>query len=414
MTETSKGRAWFVCILAVITAAIMGLNYYCVPATMGFLMDDFGIGETLGGWLFTACLIVSVVFALPGGLLVDKFGPTKIGLIGLICTTLGALIGALAPTYAVLLVSRIIQGIGPALMTICVPVLISAWFKPEKRGFLMTFFSLWIAFGIFFMFNIANVLVVPTDPSTWRAVWWFCVAITVAIGILYALFVRMPDKRADEEELAAATPSGSLFKGFLSGATWLLALTFVAFAFGVDSFTTFAPLYVTDVHGMDPATANSAASLITVGMIISGIAMAFLLGKISSLKGRLIFMLVGVILTICTYPLMYTFDVSWTIPFMIIVGLILQIFPSIAFTVGPDTAISPAHVGATMGIIALSQSLGIGGVISGAVIETSGYPSMVFVMIIVGVIELIAVILLILAMKKRGKKGTASTTATAK
>lgn len=409
--QQTKGRAWFVCSLAVITSVVMGLNYYCVPATMGFLMEDFGIGETLGGWLFTACLIVSLVFALPGGALVDKFGPTKIGIIGLCCTTVGAILGALAPSYEILLASRVIQGIGPALMTVCVPVLISAWFAPEKRGFLMTIFSLWIGLGILLVFNVSNLLVIPDEITTWRSVWWFCAAVTVAIGVIYAVFVRMPEARADANEAAESQNQGSLLKGFKSLPTWLLAIAFVGFAFGVDSFTTFAPLYMQDVLGVDPATANTDASLITVGMVFGGFVMAFIMNKVVTQKARLRFMVVGVILTVCTYPIMYSFGADSVVLTMLIIGIILQIFPAIAFTIGPETAIGPAYVGAAMGIVALSQSLGIGGVISGAVIETMGYSAMGFVLVGIGVVELLAAIGVMVTMRRRRMKEQAPTQA---
>jgi predicted MFS family arabinose efflux permease len=139
-------------------------------------------------------------------------------------------------------------------------------------------------------------------------------------------------------------------------------------------------------------------------MIIGGLIMAFLLIKINTFKARMYLTLIAVILTVCTYPLMYGFQGSWAVPFFIITGIILQAFPAITFTIAPETARGPAFVGATMGVIALSQSLGIGGVISGAVIESSGYPAMLPVMLLVGAIELVCVIALLLVLRKRSKR----------
>lgn len=398
---THKGQAWLVCIIAVLTAIVMGLNYYCVPATMAALMDDFGIGEGAAGWLYTACLIISIVFALPGGALIDRFGPKKIGLIGICLTIIGAVIGACSTSYTILLASRFVQGIGPALMTVCVPVLIAAWFPPEKRGFLSTCFSLWIGLGLLFALNVANVLSVDADPSTWRYTWWFCVGATAIMGALYAIFIRMPDVRADEDELAVQeSRKNSVLDGFKSLPTWLLALTFVAFAFGVDSFTSWAPYYAQDALGFDAATANNYSNLITFGMIAGGIIMALVLTKVVSLKSRLICMLVAVVLTVCTYPVMYTFGAGSIVPVLLLIGVVLQAFPAITFTIGPETAFSPATVGVTMGIIALSQSLGIGGVISGYVIEAAGYHAMLYLMGGIGLIELAAAVSMFFVMRK--------------
>ena len=66
--------------------------------------------------------------------IIMKFGSKKSTLLVLGCALVGAIISAFAQSYELLVVGRLIEGVGYACIGTVVPVLVSEWFPPSKRG----------------------------------------------------------------------------------------------------------------------------------------------------------------------------------------------------------------------------------------------------------------------------------------
>ena len=410
----SQGRAWLTAIVGLVTAIVLSFIYASISCSMDLLMENFDIGPAAAGWLITGCYLVSVVLALPGGVLIDKFGPLWVGLVGIAISIVGTILGCFATDYVFLMVTRVIQGVGPALVAIAVPTVISAWFSSAKRGPAMTLFSLWQSIGIFIVFAAAAYLLIPDDVTSWHNMWYLTLAGEVVVGILYALVIRMPSERQDLDEVEAEDSSetkGSMLEGFKSVATWALALAFACWAVLADTFINFTPLYCIEVLGLDSAVANADASLISIGMIVGGLVMTPILGLVKKFSQRMIFLLVGEVVLTCISFMMFGYDEAMAIPYMVATGTIMMIIPAICFTVSPDTALKPIYLGVTMGIFALAQNLGLGAAIAGTFLESFGWGNMAIFTTIVGAILIISSSIVFVTMKQRAAKAAAQPSA---
>ncbi len=84
--------------------------------------------------LSTAYLISSVVFLVPSARIADIFGRKKVFLVGIFILGLSSVLAPLSPTIDVLILCRIIEGVGVAAITSNAIALLSAVYPPERRG----------------------------------------------------------------------------------------------------------------------------------------------------------------------------------------------------------------------------------------------------------------------------------------
>ncbi|HEX7044586.1 MAG TPA: MFS transporter [Burkholderiales bacterium] len=95
-----------------------------------------GLGTTSTGvqWVVNAYLLVLVAFMLIGGALADRYGLRRVFALGTAIFGTAALGCALAPSLPLLIVARLAQGLGGALLVPASLALISAHFDARERG----------------------------------------------------------------------------------------------------------------------------------------------------------------------------------------------------------------------------------------------------------------------------------------
>src|SRR4051794_24430919 len=85
-------------------------------------------------WVVNAYMLMLAALILVGGSLGDKLGRKKIFMLGIGLFLLASLACGLAPTVAILISARVVQGIGGALMIPGSLAIISAAFGDDRRG----------------------------------------------------------------------------------------------------------------------------------------------------------------------------------------------------------------------------------------------------------------------------------------
>ena len=98
------------------------------------IIDDLGASITAVVWVTSAYLLAYAVPLLITGRLGDRFGPKNLYLTGLVIFTLSSLWCGLAGDINMLIIARVVQGLGAALMTPQTMAVITRIFAPNKRG----------------------------------------------------------------------------------------------------------------------------------------------------------------------------------------------------------------------------------------------------------------------------------------
>jgi len=95
---------------------------------------DFGADAIILNWFTNGFLLAAAIFAVPFGRVADIHGMKKIFTYGIILFTVASLLCALSPTAYTLIGSRILQGIGSAMIFVTGLAIISSVYPPHHRG----------------------------------------------------------------------------------------------------------------------------------------------------------------------------------------------------------------------------------------------------------------------------------------
>lgn len=154
------------------------------PAIMTGLQAD--INEVI--WVTSAYLLAYAVPLLITGRLGDRFGPRQLYLVGLALFTAASLWCGLSGTVTVLIIARVVQGLGASMMTPQTMAVITRTFPPNRRGVAM---SLWGATaGVATLVGplVGGLLV---DGAGWE--WIFFINVPVGV-IAFVLAWRLVPK----------------------------------------------------------------------------------------------------------------------------------------------------------------------------------------------------------------------------
>ncbi len=112
--------------------------------------DDLGVGAVALGWAVNAYLLVAASLALVGGRLGDRFGRRRAFGAGCALFAVGSAVAALAPGVAVLILGRVLQGLGAAVLLPSSIEVIAAERRgvDEHRALLVRGTTFSVAFGI--------------------------------------------------------------------------------------------------------------------------------------------------------------------------------------------------------------------------------------------------------------------------
>src|ERR1700720_2081355 len=180
------GRA--VVYVAAAFAALGGLLFgYDTGVISGaelFLKNDFTLSTFALEVIVSGVLAGAAVGAMLGGRLADLFGRRRLLIVTAIIFGVGAIVCAAATSPVILIVGRIVVGLGIGLASGTVPVYISEVSPADARGWTVSLFQLAITIGILLAYIVDYAF---AKSEAWR--WMFGLAVipaaVFAIGMYF-------------------------------------------------------------------------------------------------------------------------------------------------------------------------------------------------------------------------------------
>jgi EmrB/QacA subfamily drug resistance transporter len=195
----------------VLTATVLGsglamLDGTVVNVALPRIGEDLGGGLTSLQWTLNAYTLTLSGLLLLGGSLGDRMGRRRIFMVGVLWFTLASIGCALAPSTAVLIGMRALQGAGAALLTPGSLAILQASFRKEDRS---TAVGAWSGLGgVATAFGpILGGLLVGVAPWGWRLVFLINIPIAAVVIVLSRRYI--PESR-DEMATGKLDVSGAI------------------------------------------------------------------------------------------------------------------------------------------------------------------------------------------------------------
>lgn len=168
---------WWVLANVLITTFMSVLESTVVNTALPSMQNAFGTSLDVIEWVLTAYQLVFAVVLPLSGWLSDKIGYKRNFLMSLILFTTGSFLCSFAWNETVLIIFRIVQGIGGGMIMPVGMAIVTREFPPEQRGVAMGFYGIAAAASISIGPSLGGVLV---DNIGWSSIF----LINVPVGIL--------------------------------------------------------------------------------------------------------------------------------------------------------------------------------------------------------------------------------------
>jgi DHA2 family lincomycin resistance protein-like MFS transporter len=163
--------------LLLVSAFIVILNETIMGVALPHLMKDLNITATAAQWLTTAFMLTMAVVIPITGFLLQRFHTRPVFMAAMTLFSTGTFIAAIAPGFEVLIVGRVVQATGTAIMMPLLMTTVMTLVSPESRGKTMGNISIVISVAPAIGPTISGLILSVLD---WR--WMFILVLPIALG----------------------------------------------------------------------------------------------------------------------------------------------------------------------------------------------------------------------------------------
>ena len=181
-------QAGFALLLTLSMAQFMVvLDFTIVNVALPSIQNGLHVATTTLQWLVSAYAIAFGGFLLLGGRLADAYGRARLYRIGLVVFVVASIAGGLAVEPSLLIASRVVQGVGAAMLApASLSLLVTSWSGAQERSHALGVYGAIVSTG----FASGAVLGGLLAEVTWRLV--FFVNVPVGVALLVASFRLLP------------------------------------------------------------------------------------------------------------------------------------------------------------------------------------------------------------------------------
>lgn len=167
-----------------LTVLILGcflstLNQTLLNVALSNLMDVFSVSPTTVQWISTGFMLVNGVLVPITAFLMKRFSTRQLFISSMLFLLIGSILCAVAPTFSILLIGRMIQAVGAGIIMPLLMSVVMFIFPPEKRGSMMGLIGLAIIFAPAIAPTLAGFVI---EYFSWR--WLFIGLIPLVIIVL--------------------------------------------------------------------------------------------------------------------------------------------------------------------------------------------------------------------------------------
>jgi EmrB/QacA subfamily drug resistance transporter len=199
--------SWSTLIVLMLGTFMFVLDFFIVNVALPSIQHGLGAGEGAIEWVVAGYTISTAVLLVTGGRLGDQFGRRRMFAVGMAIFVATSAACALAPDPAVLVVARVIQGVGAALMAPNILSILGVVYTGPARVRAISVYGMVMGLAATSGQIIGGILIrADVAGLGWRTIFWINVPIGAA-ALLAAprLIPESRDQHASRLDLTGVT-----------------------------------------------------------------------------------------------------------------------------------------------------------------------------------------------------------------
>ncbi len=263
-------QRWIVLTLAFIIGFSYLFSLQSYPAMIPVVMEEFDISYAEASLPMSLASLAGILLALPTWAFIYKWGNKKVGATGLVISSMGGVISSLGGSFLLIVLGRVILGIGGILIIIVSFSMIANWFPPEQGGKAMGIKGLEMPIATILSFNLLPIVIAIYG---WRIIFSVYTVILIVSASVFILLFR--DKPREG-------PIVKIFEGWRNKQMWLLGVIWSLSTLSSITYATWAGTFFIELWEIPVNLAFFMASII----MIASIPLAPLMGFMSDRMGK--------------------------------------------------------------------------------------------------------------------------------
>ena len=181
-------------IIFVIAAALLSTAQTVVTTGVVGIMSDFHVSSTIAQWTYSSFLLVLGVMIPISAYIARSFKIKRILLVSLAIFFVGALLAFIAPNIYVLILARVIQGIGAGILLPITQIVLLKLVPKDKWQVYMGLFGLIIGVVPALAPTVGGYIF---DTMGWRVIFLFFAIATLILMGISAAFIKIEFENGD-------------------------------------------------------------------------------------------------------------------------------------------------------------------------------------------------------------------------
>jgi len=344
---------WGSLLLAICAGMLAAFQVGKVHIALPSIRQSFSLSLFSASWILSALSVVGLFLAAPAGSFAARIGAKRALVLGLILIAAASAAGAAAPTPALLLVSRLLEGIGYVIVVVAAPSLIVEIARPADLKLALSAWATFMPGGIALITVLAPFLLAA---HTWRALWIANAALICVYAFILFIAVKISPVAAQRGK--EMNPFVELRVLLTSRGPMMLALIFAMYTLQHLGIMGFMPTFLIERFGVTHANAGILVSIVMASNILGNLSAGFLLQRgvrRSTLIGAVSVFMSAMAIGIFSLglPLVPVFVCAFL--FSCVGGII----PATVLSAAPYHAPSASLIPATNGLLVQGSNLGI-------------------------------------------------------
>lgn len=227
----------------IIGAFIAFLNNTLLNIALPSIMEEFNVDASIVQWMTTGFMLVNGIMIPATAYLIQKYSVRHLFIVAMGLFTAGTIIAGMSPAFSILLVARMVQASGSAIMMPLLMNVMLVSFPIEKRGAAMGVFGLILMFAPAIGPTLSGWIIEHYD---WRMLFHFVTPIAATVLLIGFFLLKDKKEKVDIRLdifslLLSSIGFGGLLYGFSSAGSkgWDSPLVYLTIIVGIASLIVF-------------------------------------------------------------------------------------------------------------------------------------------------------------------------------